>query len=94
MTRPAFFSKECETTKTVGTSLKKIERACDGICLPGMLFTPMPAIAVQSVFVISVNVAFMTPNLWLTVAPSVFFSAVYGYAYSVSLTKKLKLAQA
>ncbi|AEP31020.1 hypothetical protein [Brumicola nitratireducens] len=94
MTRPAFFSKECLTTKTVETSLRKIERACDGTCLPGALLTPMPAIAVQSIFVISVNVAFMTPNLWLTVAPSVFFSAVYGYSYSMSLTRKLKLAQA
>ncbi len=94
LTRPAFFSKECETTKTIETSLRKITRACDGTCVPGVLLTPMPAIAVQSIFVISVNIAFMTPNLWLTVAPSVFFSAVYGYAYSVSLTKKLKLAQA
>jgi hypothetical protein len=94
MTRPAFFSKECETTKAVETSLKKIERDCNGACVPGMLLTPLPAIAVQSIFVVSVNVAFMTPNLWLTVAPSVFFSALYGYAYSVSLTRKLKLAQA
>jgi hypothetical protein len=44
--------------------------------------------------VISVNIAFMTPNLWLTVAPSIFFSAIYGYIYSFSLTKKLKLAEA
>mgnify|MGYP001110187042 CR=1 FL=1 len=94
LTRPAFFSKECETTKTVEASLKQIERACDGTCVPGMLLTPLPAIVVQSIFVISVNVVFMTPNLWLTVAPSVFFSAVYGYAYSVSLTRKLKRAQA
>jgi hypothetical protein len=36
----------------------------------------------------------MTPNLWLTVAPSIFFSMVYGYVYSISLTKKLKHAQA
>jgi len=91
--RPAFFSNECETTKTVEVSLKGIEKACNGACIPGILITPLPAIAVQSLFVISVNVVFMTPNLWLTVAPSVFFSAVYGYAYSVSLSKKLKRAQ-
>lgn len=39
-------------------------------------------------------VALMTPKFWLTVAPSVFVSAVYGYAYSVSLTIKFRLAQA
>lgn len=92
--RPAFFNKECETTKTVETSLKKFEQACNGACIPGMLLTPLPAIAVQSIFVIAVNIAFMTPNLWLTVAPSVFFSAIYGYAYSMSLSKKLKRARA
>ncbi len=91
--KPSFFSKECATTKTFESSLHTIEKACNGTCVPGMLITPLPAILVQSLFVISVNIAFMTPNLWLTVAPSIFFSAIYGYVYSVSLTKKLKLAQ-
>jgi hypothetical protein len=91
--RPTFFSKECATTDTFEVSLNNIERACSGTCLPGMLLTPLPAIVLQSSFVIAVNIAFMTPNLWLTVAPSIFFSAVYGYIYSVSLTRKLRLAQ-
>jgi hypothetical protein len=92
--RPAFFSKACETTKTFEVSLNNIERACSGTCLPGVLLTPLPAIALQGSFVVAVNIAFMTPNLWLTVAPSIFFSAVYGYIYSISLTRKLRLAQA
>lgn len=92
--KPGFFSKECATTKSFEASLLTIEHAHRGSCVPGMLVTPLPAIAVQSVFVVGVNVAFMTPNLWLTVAPSIFFSTVYGYVYSISLTKKLKHAQA
>lgn len=94
VTRPAFFSKECETTKTFEVSLNNIERACSGTCLPGVLLTPLPAIALQGSFVVAVNIAFMTPNLWLTVAPSIFFSAIYGYIYSISLTRKLRLSQA
>ncbi|GAC27973.1 hypothetical protein [Brumicola pallidula] len=94
LAKPSFFSKECATSKAFEASLLNIEHARKGSCIPGMLITPLPAIAVQSVFVIGVNIAFMTPNLWLTVAPSIFFSAVYGYVYSVSLTKKLKHVQA
>lgn len=91
--KPSFFSKECASAKTFEASLESVEKACDGRCVPGMLITPIPAILVQSVFVIGINITFMTPNLWLTVAPSIFFSAVYGYMYSLSLTKKLKLVQ-
>ena len=93
ITKPSFFSKECATSKTFEMSLLEIEKACKGTCIPGLVLTPLPAIAVQSVFVVSVNVWFMTPNLWLTVAPSIIFSAIYGYIYSVSLARKLKFAQ-
>lgn len=92
ITKPSFFSQACSTSDTFETSLIDLENACDGSCLPGLVLTPLPAIAVQSVFVISINLWFMTPNIWLTVAPSILFSAIYGYAYSVSLTRKLKLA--
>jgi hypothetical protein len=91
--RPTFFSKECATSKTFEASLNNIQSACTGTCLPGALLAPLPAIVLQSGFVVAVNIAFMTPNLWLTVAPSIFFSAIYGYVYSVSLTRKLRLAQ-
>ncbi len=43
--------------------------------------TPLFPITLQSVFVIGVNIINDTPNLWLTVAPSILFSAIYGYIY-------------
>ncbi len=89
----SLFSKKCATSLTIEQSLREIESACKGVCLPGILLTPLPAIVLQSIFVISVNILFETPNLWLTVAPSIFFSTIYGYLYSFSLAKKLKLAQ-
>lgn len=51
------------------------------------LFVPLFPIFVQSILVISVNLLNNTPNLWLTVTPSIFFSAVYGYVYTFTLLK-------
>ncbi len=51
------------------------------------LFIPLIPIVVQSSLVISVNIINNTPNLWLTVLPSIFFSAVYGYVYTFTLLK-------
>lgn len=56
-----------------------------GSCLPGVVFAPMLPIVVQSVLVIGVNVLNHTPNLWLTVAPSIVFSGIYAYSYSITL---------
>jgi hypothetical protein len=81
---------DCVASRAIEESLIELEAACKGHCLPGMLVTPLPAIALQSALVIGVNIIFETPNLWLTVAPSIFFSAVYGYAYSIGLGKKRK----
>lgn len=51
--------------------------------------TPVVPIMLQSVLVITVNSINQTPNLWLTVAPSILFSAIYAYAYLISfLTNK------
>ncbi|MBU2883751.1 hypothetical protein KO525_00910 [Psychrosphaera sp. B3R10] len=50
--------------------------------------TPIVPIMLQSVLVISVNVVNQTPNLWLTVAPSILFSAIYAYAYLISFLTK------
>lgn len=58
-----------------------------GSCLPGVIFAPLMPIIVQSMFVIGINVLNHTPNLWLTVAPSIFFSAIYAYSYSITLWK-------
>jgi hypothetical protein len=92
--KPGFLNKEYAADKSFEASLLAIERARKGSCVPGVLLTPLPAIAVQSIFVVGINIAFMTPNLWLTVAPSIFFSAVCGYTYSIALSKKIKHAQA
>jgi hypothetical protein len=92
--KASIFSKDCATRNTFEKSLEGIEKACNGMCLPGTILTPLPAIVVQASFVILINIVFETPNLWLTVAPSIFFSAVYGLVYSVSLNKKLKRVQA
>lgn len=51
----------------------------------GALFSPLIPMCVQGIIVISVNVINGTPNLWLTVTPSILFSGVYGYIYTFSL---------
>jgi hypothetical protein len=78
----------CSTLETFQASLEFSEQKCKGTCLPGELISPLPALVIQSVLVIAVNVFFETPNLWLTVAPSILFSAIYGYIYSFALARK------
>lgn len=55
--------------------------------IPGGLFAPLPPIAMQASIAISVNVINQTPNLWLTVTPSIVLTAIYGYMYTYSLLK-------
>lgn len=81
-------AEPCSTLETFEASLELSESQCKGSCLPGALISPLPALVIQSLMVISVNIAFATPNLWLTVAPSILFSAIYGYTYSLSLARK------
>lgn len=78
----------CSTLETFQASLVLSEQKCGGTCLPGALLSPLPALMIQSILVISVNIAFETPNLWLTVAPSILFSVIYGYVYSFALSRK------
>jgi hypothetical protein len=78
----------CSTLETFQASLALSEQKCSGTCLPGALLSPLPALMIQSILVILVNIAFQTPNLWLTVAPSILFSAIYGYVYSFALARK------
>ena len=56
----------------------------------GALLAPLVPMSLQGGIVITVNVLNMTPNLWLTVGPSIFFSGVYGYIYTYSLYKQTK----
>ncbi|WP_299269249.1 hypothetical protein [uncultured Psychrosphaera sp.] len=58
--------------------------------IAGTLFAPIIPITVQSILVITINLANQTPNLLLTVAPSIFFTAVYAYSYMFALLKKSK----
>ena len=56
---------------------------------PTVLIAPIPPLSLQSVLVIGINVLNQTPNLWLTVAPSILFSGMYGYAYCIALLRKV-----
>lgn len=47
----------------------------------------LPALAIQSIAVIALNVINHTPSLWATVAPSILFSAIYGFSYVFALRK-------
>jgi len=58
--------------------------------IPGSLFAPLLPIAIQSSIAISVNWLNQTPNLWLTVAPSILITAIYGYVYTFTLMSKPK----
>ncbi len=86
--KTSLFSEKCATTQTFEENLNYLEQKCSGVCLPGMLITPLPALFLQSILVVGINVFFETPNLWLTVLPSILFSGIYGYIYSIGLTKK------
>lgn len=65
----------------------------NGICLPGVILSPLIPLTVQSLLVIAVNLVNQTPNLWLTVMPSIIFSGVYGYLYTLSLYRKRHLVE-
>ena len=65
-----------------------------GTCLPAVIVAPLLPLVVQSVLVIGVNLVNGTPNLLLTVAPSILFSGLYGYMYTIALYKKREAASA
>lgn len=50
--------------------------------------TPLIPISIQSILVIGINWLNHTPNLWLTVTPSILFSAIYAYLYLLSFLSK------
>lgn len=56
--------------------------------IAGVFFAPIIPVIVQSGLVIIVNVINQTPNLALTVTPSIFFTALYAYTYMFALLKK------
>jgi len=56
--------------------------------IPSSLFTPLLPIAIQSSLTISVNWLNQIPYLWLTVAPCILITAIYGYVYTFTLLSK------
>ena len=76
------------TTKV--PSWMKSLRLAKGSQLSGwflLVVSPLVPLALQTCFVVLVNVVNQTPNLWLTVAPSIVFSGLYGYGYTFGLLK-------
>jgi hypothetical protein len=57
-------------------------------CMAGALLAPLLPITVQGGLAIAVNLLNGTPNLWLTVTPSIVISAIYGYLYTFTLMKE------
>ncbi|MGQ8366261.1 hypothetical protein [Glaciecola sp. 1036] len=81
-------SEKCATVETISHSIETYEKLCHGSCIPGLILAPVPALLLQSLLVIGINISFSTPNLWPTVIPSIFFSALYGYFYSFGLARQ------
>ena len=55
--------------------------------IKGTIFAPVIAVSIQSTLVICVNILNQTPNLALTVAPSIIFSLLYAYFYLYAFLK-------
>lgn len=58
--------------------------------VPGTILAPILPIVIQASIAIGVNLLNQTPNLWLTVAPSILITAAYGYIYTFTLLSKPK----
>lgn len=58
--------------------------------ITGCLLAPLLPISIQASIAITVNWLNQTPNLWLTVSPSIIFTAIYGYTYTFTLLKTTK----
>lgn len=73
---------------TFNAALNLSAKKMQGAYIPGSIFAPLIPLAVQSSLTIGVNILNQTPNLWLTVAPSILFTAAYGYIYTFTLLKE------
>lgn len=76
--------------KSFNQVLNTMATTANQVRLPMVLLAPLLPMALQASVVISVNIINATPNLWLTVAPSIFFSGLYGYLYTFSLYQSAK----
>lgn len=73
--------------RAVNHGLDESARFFAGKKIAGVILVPLMPLAVQAVLVISINWLNQTPNLWLTVAPSILFTGLYGYLYTFTLLK-------
>jgi hypothetical protein len=73
---------------TFNSALDLSAKFLKGTCVPGTMLAPLMPLAIQASLTIGVNVLNHTPNLWLTVAPSILFTGIYGYVYTYSLLAK------
>lgn len=74
--------------RTFNSALDLSAQKAGGTFVPGTVFAPLLPLVVQASIAIVVNVINQTPNLWLTVAPSIFFTGLYGYVYTFALLKQ------
>lgn len=74
--------------RTFNSALDLSASKASGQFIPGTLFAPLLPLIIQASIAITVNILNQTPNLWLTVAPSIFFTGLYGYIYTFTLLKK------
>lgn len=76
--------------RTFKNALDNSAKYLSNNAIPGSLLAPLLPISIQSSIAISVNWVNQTPNLWLTVAPSILITAIYVYEYTNSLLSQPK----
>ena len=74
--------------RTFRNALDRSAKYLSNNAIPGTLLAPLLPIAIQSSIAIGVNFINQTPNLWLTVTPSIIITAIYGYVYTFTLLSK------
>jgi hypothetical protein len=55
--------QDCTTKLAIEASLQSFKGAFSGNALPGMLLVPIPALVIQTILVVTINLLFATPNL-------------------------------
>ncbi|MDP0490261.1 MAG: hypothetical protein Q7Q71_04335 [Verrucomicrobiota bacterium JB023] len=85
-------SAKTAQAKAIGAAFNHaLNKAADffqGARIPGALVAPLLPLSVQTIAVVSVHWLNRTPNLLLTVSPSILFTGLYGYLYTFSLLRK------
>lgn len=74
--------------QTFNHALNVSARFLQGKKIAGVLLAPLLPVAVQGVLVVMINVINNTPNLLLTVIPSIFFTMIYAYSYTFTLVQE------